>query len=333
MMANRGRVNAAPNQYSRGKRALVLIFLSALLSACTQPDPAPLRVGILVWPGYEMAFLARDRGFYEGHPIELVEFHSPALSLDAYNNRSIDLMALTTHYALQLAARDPSQRIILLTNISHGADVLLARPEIGAISELAGLRIGVERSALGAYMLQRILETASLAPSDIQIVSVDVSDGPEYYERDLVDAIVTYEPYRTAIGSLGARELFSSREMPDEIMDVLITREAIIESHDTALAALIDGWLRAVDLFQTSPREFAPPLARREGLSMEEFLKTFDDVLLADRAANKKWLRAGAMAERLEFTAAVLRRAEFLDAELDYPSLLDGRFIHPEALP
>ena len=48
--------------------------------------------------------------------------------------------------------------------------MVVARPEIGGLRELRGRRIGVENTALGAYMLARALQSGELARADVEIV-------------------------------------------------------------------------------------------------------------------------------------------------------------------
>lgn len=313
----------------RGPRSRSMLCILIWLPGCFRPEPEPLRVGLLVWPAYEMGFLARDLGYYDGHAIELVEFHSPAITMRAYDTGAVDVVAMTTHYMLQFGARDRGQRAVLVTNVSTGADAVLARPPIARLSDLAGRRIGVERSVQRAYMLHRALEEGGLVQDDIEIVSVDVADGPDYYSRGLVDAVVTYEPYRTQIKKLGARELLSSRDMPNEIMDVLFTHEAVIADRKAELAALVDGWFKAVDAFESNPQLYARDLAAREGLSPEEFMSTFDHISLVDREGNKRLMGPDVeeMKQMLESVAAVLQRTGFLDTDLDYESMLEPQFV------
>ncbi len=318
----------------RSARLLVYMIATGivlLVSGCSsEPTPSgPLRVGVLIWPPYEMAYLAKELGYYDRGNIELVGFRAPGETLRAYNSGAVDCVALTTNYVLQLAARDPSQRIVQIINVSNGADVLLARPAIESLEQLRGKRIGIERSALGAYILQRILDKSELVKGDIEIVSVEISEGPSYYGDGRVDALVTYEPFRTEILRQGAHELFSSRELPNEIMDVLIARESIIESRAEDVGVLVKGWIKAIETYQGSPEAYAAELAKREGLTPEEFIATFEDITLTGATFNQEMLveRPALMVTKLEEEADVLRRADFLTAEFDFPSLLHGHFV------
>nr|WP_254446599.1 hypothetical protein [Dolichospermum sp. UHCC 0259] len=43
-------------------------------------------------------------------------------------------------------------------DISHGADVILGKPEIKDMKALKGKKVGVESSSLGAFFIARALE-------------------------------------------------------------------------------------------------------------------------------------------------------------------------------
>lgn len=56
---------------------------------------APLRIGTLVWPGYEPLYLARERGYLDPKSVRLVEYPSNSEVTRAFRNRAIEAAALT----------------------------------------------------------------------------------------------------------------------------------------------------------------------------------------------------------------------------------------------
>ena len=310
-----------------------IVLLLALLGACSEPQ-APLRVGLLVWPAYEPPFLARHLGLYEGRQIDLVEFQSPADVIRAYGSGSVDVLAVTVDYALQLASLDPSQRIVFVIDASNGADTLLARPEIETLPDLRGKRVGIEKSALGGFMLRRALDHAGLDYTDVEVVSVDLPETVESYREGKLDAVVTYEPYRSQIKKMGARELFTSRDIPGEIIDVLVTKTDVIERHEEQLAAFIAGWLMAVDEMRRKPLPSAEIMARREGITARQFLQALEDISLMDHADNHSLLAGEqpGIVDAMRKQYGAIREDLQLQSEPDYRQLIDTRFF-PRASP
>lgn len=269
----------------------LLLLLAALLLTggceCSEgADPKPLRVGLLAWPPYELAVLARERGYFGPTDVRLVDYRSPAEVARAFRHGSVDAVALTTHYLVQLEAEYPGNVAVFVTNISHGGDSVVARKA----GSLAGKRIGLEASPLGPYVLDRALKAQRLSRADVTLVPTDVPYLEDAYLDGEVDAAVVYEPLRSRLLAAGAVEVFDSSQVPDEIADVLIVRRETLSEKRDQLEALVDGWLRAREDFLSHPEESAALLAPREHLRPEEFVTAMRGAILPDRVRNRQLL-------------------------------------------
>ncbi len=173
-------------------RAAARLVLITVLAGC-QPPSEPVRLGFFTWPGYEPLALAADLGFYE-RPVRIVDYSSATQVLRAFRNTDIELGALTLDEVLLLAEDVPEVRIVLVLDVSHGADVILGRPGFARFEDLRGRRVGYEATALGAYMLARALEMHGMAAADVIPVAVQADEHERAFREDRVDAIVTFEP-------------------------------------------------------------------------------------------------------------------------------------------
>lgn len=310
---------------------LVLAALLILTTGCGRDAAPPLRIGILVWPPYEIALLAEDLGFYHQARIEFVDFESPAAVSRAYRDGTIDAIMVTADYLLHLAADDADQRVVLVIDFSEGGDVLMARPGIQSLAELRGHRIAVEKSALGAYVAQRALEIAGLTLSDVEIVPVDIPDQAHMYDSGQVDAVVTYEPTRTKLQLAGARELFSSRDIPGEIVDLLVTNTRVIAAHESDLHTFVRGWFAALTYLRERPADAAARVSGREGLTPAQYLQSLETARIPDRSHNTVLLSPGpeSLSHSLDRHARVMTRLGTLPREIDTENLLDPRFVRP----
>ena len=287
--------------------ALLLGSILAWLTACSQPQP-PLRVATTPWIGYQPILLAEDLGHYPADSIRLVELSSNTESLRALRNRDVEAAALTLDEALLLAAEGHDIAVPLVLDCSAGADALVARPELRTLSDLAGRRVGVESSANGAYVLSRALHLADLTPADIQVVPLRSDDQVEAFRAGRVDALVTYEPRRTQLAALGAETLFDSREIPCEIVDVLVVHREVLAERRAQMARLLKGWFAAVDYHAAAPAEAAARLAPRLGMEPEQYLDAVAGVELGTLAINCRALQPAAGANGLAVSAGDLAR-------------------------
>lgn len=159
---------------------LTIAFLLALLSlafvSCQRKAPAELRMGISAWPGYEFFYLAKVKGYYadEKLNVTLVELGSLSDIRRSYERGQINLFNSTLFEILQTRALTSNiPRIISVSDYSHGADVILASPDVADIASLKGKKVGVEHGTINIYLLGRALEKNNLSLADITLIGSD----------------------------------------------------------------------------------------------------------------------------------------------------------------
>ena len=221
------RARASSTRSSRLLRLLQLALLACvgLLAGCNPHYTPPLMVGTNTWIGYEPLYLARSLGYHDGLPLRLVELGSTTQAMDALRVGKLDLAGVTLDEALTLVQEGLPLRIIWVMNISAGADAIIARPGIRRLADLRGQRIGVEQTAVGAYMLQAALEQAGMQASDVSVLPLPLDEHLSAWHGRRVDAVVTFDPVRQTLLNEGGVTVFDSRALPGEIVDVLVARD------------------------------------------------------------------------------------------------------------
>ena len=306
----------------------MLVGLAMVACAgCPKPTPPPLRVGMALWPAYEVFRLAEGLGYTSSAEVQLVDFGSLAEAQRAYEADVIDVLCTTAEYALYQDARE--HRIVLVIDFSNGGDTLVTRPGIDALRDLRGKRVGLEAGALGVYVLTRALERAGMSTRDVVLVSVDLVDHQAAFESGRVDAVVTYEPVRTLILAKGGRELFSSRDIPGEIIDVLVVRTRLLERRGDVLTKLVDGWFRGLDYLAHNPTDAARRVAAHQGVTAEEYLRSLDGVRLPSLAENRRLLPgpSSPLVSSLRRLSEVAARHDIVKEPIDPAPLLDDRLV------
>lgn len=268
------------------KTAIHLFILSltlSLLVSCSLDKgmEGPIRIGINAWPGYEFLYLAQEKGFFEaeGVDVRIVELNSLADGRRAYERGQLDGLACTLIEHLQILDHsDRSPQITLVADYSNGADVIMAKPSIEGIQSLKGARIGLEIDSLGVFMLARVLEKARLTLEDVSLVPLDQISMEDNFSDGSLDAVITYPPISIRLKrDFSAHTIFSSAEIPDEIVDLLILEESLIEERPEAVEAISRAFFAAQRWAYENPNEAFPIMGRREGLSGEEFGKALED--------------------------------------------------------
>ena len=312
---------------------IISLFLGALLTStlagCIQKPPDPLRVGYIVWPGYESLYLARDLGYYKDTPIRLVDYPSNSEVIRAIRNNNLQAAAITLYEALLVAETEPSARVVLILDSSNGADAILAKPKIKTLEAIKGKRVGVESGALGAFILTRALEKVNLKPKDVQIVSLGLSEHEQAFKRKKVDAVVTSEPTGSKLLTDGANLLFDSSEIPGEILDVLVVRKELLKKQSSATQTLLDGYFSALNYLKENPQDAARRIAPREGVTPQQFLKSLEGLVIHDLQENKKILAKTDTLSRdkVKKVAKFMLENKLLNKQVDPTSLFDDSIV------
>lgn len=268
---------------------LVLVFggSALLLNVCAKRQEPLLRVASNVWPGYETLYLARSLGYYEDKNIRLVEMPSSSQVSQSLRNGMIEAACLTLDEALFLMQDGMDLRVVLIMDVSHGADVVMARPGIDTLQALRNKRIGVENAAVGAVMLDAALQAGELQAQDVTVVALTVAEHADAYLAGKIDAVVTFDPVRGELLKAGAHVLFDSSQVPGRIVDVLVVRSEITAAHTQALKALLKGHFRALEHLASQPQDAAKRMAPRLN---GDALAQFTGLSLPDLKGNRALL-------------------------------------------
>ena len=308
-------------------RFIYILCFGLIITGCEQPQ-TPIRLGTNVWPGYEPLYLAQEIGQLDSRKIRMVGYPSASEVIRAFRNRSLEAASLTLDEALSLLDKNMPIKIILVHDISHGADVILARPQIEHVSGLRGRKIAVESSALGAYVITRALQKNDLSIDAVRIKHLDVNQHEAAYRAGEVDAVVTFEPFNTRLKELGAREIFSSREIPGEIVDVLVVHEDIHRTRLDDLRHLTQSWFAALDYIDAEPQKAATIMGKRLKIRGEDVLAAYQGIELPSQEQNIAMLDDGLTI--LNKLAEIMTEHELVSNDLELEQVLTSDALHPE---
>jgi NitT/TauT family transport system substrate-binding protein len=279
--------------YLRTRSHLCVIACLALLLAlggCAREPETALRIGTNVWIGSEPLYLARELGRLDPAVVQLVEYPSASEVLRAFRNQAIDGMVISMDELFGLAVDGLQPRIILVVDVSHGADVVVGRRGMRTMHDVKGKSVAVESSALGAFVLSRALALNGMQASDVNVVHLESNEQPSAFEKGQVDAAVTFDPYRAQFLRAGANTLFDSTQIPGEIVDLLAVRATVIEKQPKALQTLLTGWFGAIDYMKSDPEDAARRMGIRQQTSGEQFLEAQQGLYVPSREENLKMI-------------------------------------------
>lgn len=292
-------------------RFLSLFFLNlALVAACSgtakvtsRLEPAPLRVGYILWPGCFPMAIAQQKGFFDRQGVKIEPVYSPnyLTGVSDFSAGKYDGTITTFGGIMSMIEKDPDIQIILVSDYSDGADVVVAQHNIQKVAELKGKRIGVKLGEFGELLVLKMLEKNNLTSDKVTLVDVEAETVPQRLKGGDIQAGQTWYLYASQAIKAGANVLFTSKQTPGLIPDMFVFRGQVLRDRSKEVEAFIRGWFEAVNYWKTHPQESKALIAK--GFKIEPEEVKIDGVQVLDLQGNLKAFTPGSSTESLYYTA------------------------------
>lgn len=247
----------------------ILCFMLLLgLSSCSDTESPTLRIGLNHWIGYAPLYLSYASNPPKSNEYQVIPFGSASDVMHSLRNGTLEAGALTLDEAITLSNEGIELDIIMIFDMSYGGDALLTKQGLNSIQHLKGKSIAVEHTAVGAVLLSGALKSVGLSNSDVLVKNCPFNKHTYCYEQ--YDAVVTFEPVLTELKSKGAVELFSSKEIPGQIIDVLAVRSDIHKYHKDQLRNVTQAYFKVRDKLHTKGSDYYDELTEFTQLDKEQ---------------------------------------------------------------
>jgi hypothetical protein len=231
-------------------------------------------------------------------------------------NQAASVAMLSLDNAISLNSRtDLDFCIALALSSSDGADAILTRPDfVPQLKTEVPIRVGMEDSALARYVVSRWLEEHDIDPSRVNRMIVLPPGQETALNTNLVDVIATYAPFTQNLVEHGAEVIFSSREIPDEIIDTVVVRKTTWQQYQDRLLPLVTtSWDTALAQSQVPNSDIFNAMMKLSDLSAEELTMSMAQLKFYDTKQSREFLKTG-YAEVSEQIAAHLQETGVFDA-------------------
>lgn len=272
------------------------LVLTALLGG--RAEAVPLKIGYSDWPGWVAWDVGIQKGLFKkaGVDVEFVWFEYVP-SMEAFAAGKVDAVAMTNGDALVTGATGAPNVMILLNDFSNGNDMVVGAPDIKAMKDLKGKKVGVEVGFVSHLLLLKGLEKAGLKESDVTLVNVPTHQTPQTLASGEVSAISAWQPNSgEALKALaGAHPLFTSADAKGLIYDALCVNPVHLAKNRKEWEKVVKVWYEIVD-FVLDPKtqdEAVKIMAARVGLKPEEYKPFLAGTKLLTAAEAKKAFEKG----------------------------------------
>jgi len=256
--------------------SLVALALAPLVQA-----KEPLKIAYSDWPGWVAWEIGIQKGWFaeEGVDVEFLWFDYVA-SMDAYVAGQVDAVTMTNGDALVTGATGKPSVAIIINDYSNGNDMIVARPGIESLEDLAGKKIGLEEGFVIHLLLLKGMELKGMDPSSVTIVNTPTNETPQVLKSGAVDAIGAWQPNSgQALKAVpGSKPVLTSADAPGIIYDVLAVDPESLEARRDDWKKVVKVWYRIVDYLKDEENfdEALEILSARVAVSPEEYEPFFE---------------------------------------------------------
>ncbi|MCJ2188456.1 putative urea ABC transporter substrate-binding protein [Novosphingobium beihaiensis] len=246
------------------KAAGVAVMAGALLLAsCSKPsDEAPeprhefnigwsIYAGWMPWPYAQQAGIVKKWADKYGIKINIVQVNDYVESVNQYTAGKLDGVTVANMDALTIpAAGGKDTSAIIVGDYSNGNDGVLLK---GAddLKAIKGRKVNLAELSVSHYLLARALNSVGMTLSDVKTVNTSDADIVGAFASPDVTAAVAWNPQLSVMkAQKGAHEVFSSANIPGEILDLLVVDTKTLKANPDLGKALAGIWYETVALMQ-----------------------------------------------------------------------------------
>lgn len=240
----------------------------------TSQTPQPLQLGFSLWAGYMPFQVAESKGFFQANGLNAQTTWFPLLSdqIAAFNSGKVDVVGLTLSDFLTGVSNGVKAKAILAIDTSLGADAIVVAPSINSLQEFAGKTASVEIGTVSHMLFLQALKQAGLQEQEVMVTNQAADAAIAAFMAGRNQIAVAYEPFVSQAVTKGkGKVLFSSRDIPGLITDLLLVRQEVLEQRPNDIQKLADVWYQTLDYRQANLSEALAIKAKRAGTSVEEY--------------------------------------------------------------
>nr|WP_225205737.1 putative urea ABC transporter substrate-binding protein [Novosphingobium huizhouense] len=301
-----------------------MIAASLALAACSPSAPpaaAPktefnigwsIYAGWMPWPYAQQAGIVKKWADKYGIKINLVQVNDYVESVNQYTAGKFDGVTVTNMDALTIpAAGGKDTSAIIVGDYSNGNDGILLKGA-NSLAAIKGRQVYLVELSVSHYLLTRGLETAGLKSTDVKTVNTSDADIVGAFNAPDVTAAVAWNPQLSVMkGGSGVAQVFSSAQIPGEILDLMVVDTATLKANPNLGKALAGIWYETMALMQRQDAEgkaARAAMAKLSGTTPEVFDKQLTTTFLY---ADPKAAVAAADAPALVTTMTKVRDFSF----------------------
>ena len=243
-----------------------LVAALALMPLAAQPALAAkkesFRIAWSIYVGWMPWAYAAEKGIVDkwaekyGIEIEVVQINDYIESINQYTAGAFDGCVMTNMDALSIPAGGGlDSTALILGDFSNGNDGVVVKGDMG-LADLKGKNVNLVELSVSHYLLARALDSAGIAERDLTVVNTSDADLVAAFKTAEVEAVVTWNPLLSEIAAEpGAKVLYTSEDIPGEIIDMLVVNTETLADNPDFGKALVGAWYETMSIMMKDDDE------------------------------------------------------------------------------
>lgn len=270
----------------------LLVALSAATACRGKTWTPPIRITATPWVGNAALISAREKKLFGPLDTRVIMLSSDFDGFRAILERRADMFSGTVFDMIRAIDQGADLRMVMALDFSTGADGVIARNGIKDLASLKGKKVAVERCTTTHFVLIRALEKAGMREEDVILENIATDEALLALDEGRVDAAALWDPFLSKAKKPGRQVLFTSAEIPGEVMDILGVRADLLRDRGTDIDTIVRGVHTEVDFFRNDQKRAIetvsllndlPSDVAEQSLRAVHFVDLAEDIALFDR--------------------------------------------------
>lgn len=276
----------------------IALFLTLIPNACSfgqNQSLQPLRIGITSWVGFDIVRYAQPAGIFKqrGLEVELVQFDNQQDSSRAVIRGGLDAAFVSFWDAMQVDPGNAQPVVLMTTNISAGADGIVAKPAIKSVADLRTKQVGAKLGTVNHLILLEALKAHKIKPADVKILDYSNEVAAEKIKTGAIDAAVLWEPMLGETAKkIKGNVIHTTKQLDSLVIDILMSSDSTVKAKKAELKQFLLAWFDVMQAVETQPKQVFDTVAQKLGQSGESFAADYTGLKKGDMTLNRRMFAA-----------------------------------------
>ena len=206
-------------------------------------------VGWMPWPWAAEHGIIKKWADKYGITIDVVQVNDYAESINQYTAGAFDALTITNMDTLAVpAVGGVDSTAVIMGDFSNGNDAVILKDK-KALADIKGQKVNLVQFSVSHYLLARALSKSGMSERDVTVVNTSDADMAAAWHTADVGSVVTWNPIVQEIEQdKAAHPVFTSAQIPGEIMDLAIVNTKTLHDNPKLAEALAGAWYETLSI-------------------------------------------------------------------------------------